>query len=159
MERSAGAESLIVALDVCWYGTVGFRDCLKQSKNKKRRTVVKYFPLLIWYGVFSSQRHRPREVFLSFAHMVLLVLKQQGKTQLSELSLSSAIPIRSLNRCHAMAPCRWCHEPTACYNCMYEARRKASSGKALLLFLVTCMHDVICTQCACYAPSGGQQIQ
>ena len=34
-----------------------------------------------------------------------------------------------------------CHKPTECYNCMCEARRKASSGKALLLFLVTCMHD------------------
>ena len=44
-----------------------------------------------------------------------------------------------------------CHEPTEYYNCMCEARRKASSGKALLLFLVTCMHDVmhaVCMLCA-----------
>ena len=34
---------------------------------------------------------------------------------------------------------------------MYQARRKASSGKALLLFLVTCMRDVmhaVCMLCA-----------
>ena len=44
-----------------------------------------------------------------------------------------------------------CHEPTECYDCMCEAQRKASSGKALLLFLVTCMHDVmhaVCMLCA-----------
>ena len=44
-----------------------------------------------------------------------------------------------------------CHGPTECYNCMCEARRKASSDKALLLFLVTCMHDAmhaVCMLCA-----------
>ena len=43
--------------------------------------------------------------------------------------------------------CRYCHGPTECYNCMCEARRKASSGKALLLFLVTCMHDAMHAMC------------
>ena len=45
----------------------------------------------------------------------------------------------------------YCHEGNEHYNCMYEARRKASSGKALLLFLVTCMHDAmqaVCMLCA-----------
>ena len=44
-----------------------------------------------------------------------------------------------------------CHGPTECYNCMCEARRKASRSKALLLFLVTCMHDAmhaVCMLCA-----------
>ena len=40
-----------------------------------------------------------------------------------------------------------CHEPTECYNCMCEARRKASRGKVLLLFLVTCMHDPMHAVC------------
>ena len=40
-----------------------------------------------------------------------------------------------------------CHEATECCNYMYEARRKASSGKALLLFLVTCMHDAMHAMC------------
>ena len=37
----------------------------------------------------------------------------------------------------------FCHEPTECYDCMGEARREESSGKALLLVLVVCMHDAM----------------
>ena len=40
-----------------------------------------------------------------------------------------------------------CHEPTECYDSMCEVQRKASSGKALLLFLVTCMHDAMQATC------------
>ena len=40
-----------------------------------------------------------------------------------------------------------CHERNERYNCMCEARRKARSGKALLLFLVTCMHDAMHATC------------
>ena len=34
-----------------------------------------------------------------------------------------------------------------CYNCMCGARRRAGSARALLLFLVTCMHDAMQAMC------------
>ena len=61
------------------------------------------------------------------------------------------LPHHALGEKHLALHFDNCHEPTECYDSMCEARRKASSDKALLLFLVTCMHDVmhaVCMLCA-----------
>ena len=34
-----------------------------------------------------------------------------------------------------------------CYNCMCGARRRAGNARALLLFLVMCMHDAMQAMC------------
>ena len=64
---------------------------------------------------------------------------------------TTVIMIRTAANTPNINPTSNCHEPTECYDSMCEVQRKASSGKALLLFLVMCMHDVmhaVCMLCA-----------
>ena len=70
------------------------------------------------------------------------------QVHLGRRKLETNVHFYSLSACASLVVT--CADISKCYNCMCGARRRAGSARALLPFLVTCMHDAmqaICMLC------------